>query len=466
MFTCVLILCLTGIVALIVLLRNKQIIPRHLLYIGLFPTYLLIGTFPLYVIYCKTQKHLLSYRLQHLPIFTINEIDGYYNVHDQLQWKSQLKSLHKKKWWKKHKNEKKLDYLRLASTQILPPPLKDLSYKNIPSWIHTLVNEEFSFYTFHPFSISEIRKTLLEYQSFGEGWEKEVYLALFAIRNGTLFVKDYSNKHARLQDLSVALDRLCRSAPLPDLDFLVSFHDHLENTKTHVPIFVFSKKCSNKKMVLIPDHEQLMGYEDLNTVIDTASTLSPWNTKKDLAFWRGGTTGGVYTDVNWKNFPRVKLTLTSVLHPELLDAKFSSLVQGASTHHHFFLQHNMISPVVYPQEQVQYRYLVDVDGNASTYSRFYWILRSNCTPLKQTSQFIQWYYPLLIPYNHYIPIQEDLSDLQQQLNWTKNHPEKAHLIAENSSNFAKEHLTTEHAFLYLYALLLEYSNYFNNETLH
>jgi hypothetical protein len=462
-FECFAILLLVGIIFFLVILNNKIHLSRFLFVTGICSCCLCGATFPIYLTYSKVKKRCLAYQLSHFPSITIGGIDGYYNVHNYLNCKAALQSMHKHKWWKKKQSKKPVETIRLAGLHTQQAHLAHVLSQPIPTWIQDLVNEELSYYAIYPCSADALKATLAEYQSFGEGWEETGQLALFSIRQGTLFVKDYSNKHARLEDVSAALDRLCRSAFMPDLDFLVSFHDHLENKPAHAPIFVFSKKRLNKKMILIPDHEHLMGYDDLNKTIDEASERSPWDTKEDLAFWRGGTSGGVYTDSNWTSFPRVKLTLISSAHPELLDAKFSLLVQGSRQHQEFLTQHHLIAPILYPQDQLRYRYLIDVDGNASTYSRFYWILRSNCTPIKQTSSFMQWYYPLLVPYQHYIPVQEDLSDLEEQLHWTKAHNDQARVIAETSSRFAKDYLNIESTYLYLYALLLKYKACFSDE---
>lgn len=43
----------------------------------------------------------------------------------------------------------------------------------------------------------------------------------------------------------------------------------------------------------------------------------------------------------------------------------------------------------------------------------------------------------LIPYQHYVPIQQDLSDLRQQYEWAENNPSKAKKIARAATEFVQ-----------------------------
>jgi hypothetical protein len=58
---------------------------------------------------------------------------------------------------------------------------------------------------------------------------------------------------------------------------------------------------------------------------------------------------------------------------------------------------------------------------------------------------------------HYVPVNEDLSDLAERLNWVKTHDAEAKAISLNAQEFAKENLSFDRIFQYFYLLLLEYS---------
>ena len=172
----------------------------------------------------------------------------------------------------------------------------------------------------------------------------------------------------------------------------------------------------------------------------------PWEVKSPIAFFRGADTG---------LGDRLRLTLFSYHHPELVDATFNRVEQpeiraqldslgkeicGASIEHHF-----------------RYKYLFDVDGNASSYSRCRWILLSNSLLLKMESDYCQWYYKALQPFVHFVPIRSDLSDLIDTLDFLKSHDTEARQIAEQGRGVARDLFSYDMVDRYVVTLLEEYS---------
>jgi hypothetical protein len=41
----------------------------------------------------------------------------------------------------------------------------------------------------------------------------------------------------------------------------------------------------------------------------------------------------------------------------------------------------------------------------------------------------------LKPFVHYLPIKEDMSDVEEMINWAEDHPEQTRIIAERSTLF-------------------------------
>lgn len=54
---------------------------------------------------------------------------------------------------------------------------------------------------------------------------------------------------------------------------------------------------------------------------------------------------------------------------------------------------------------------------------------------------------------HYIPVNRDLSNLVEQINWAKNHDVDAWKIAKQGQMFANEHLTADRVLCYHVTLL-------------
>jgi serine/threonine protein kinase len=62
---------------------------------------------------------------------------------------------------------------------------------------------------------------------------------------------------------------------------------------------------------------------------------------------------------------------------------------------------------------------------------------------------------MLIPYEHYVPVQADLSDLLTQIQWCRDHDDECRQIAINAKTFHDTYLMKEGALDYLQKLLLE-----------
>ena len=89
-------------------------------------------------------------------------------------------------------------------------------------------------------------------------------------------------------------------------------------------------------------------------------------------------------------------------------------------------------------DQAKYKYHIDLGGGGGTT----WtgtiqklalpgVLFHHVTPTKD------WFHDLLVPWEHYIPIQTDLSDLREKYEWAESHQDEARRISENGTRFAQ-----------------------------
>ena len=296
---------------------------------------------------------------------------------------------------------------------------------------------------------------------------KRVYqhrLIRFTIKDRVLTLGLHSrhlNNH-RFRSVWQAIAKLNELVPLPDVDFLVSTEDGFLSNPGDLlcPIFSFSKVEGVAPFVLIPDSKALQGYKDLRGEISKGNDKYLWENKLSQVFWRGGVNGPSIEMDNWEKLPRVKLVLQSLLSPQIINARFvnlHSLDYAPPEILKIFKAKKMVGKWVDKVDHLKYKYLVDIDGGACTFERYYWLLLSNSVVLKQITPNKQWYYGCLEPYKHYIPVKEDLSDLADQIRWTKEHEAEAHQIAKNATQFITQNLTAEDIYLYLYHLICEYA---------
>jgi len=72
----------------------------------------------------------------------------------------------------------------------------------------------------------------------------------------------------------------------------------------------------------------------------------------------------------------------------------------------------------------KYKYQVSVDGTVAAY-RLPYLLAGDSVVLKQNSSYYEFFYKRLRPYEHYIPLSADLSDLLDRIQWAKDHDAQA-----------------------------------------
>ena len=165
--------------------------------------------------------------------------------------------------------------------------------------------------------------------------------------------------------------------------------------------------------------------------------------KKMSLFGEELQTGGDFSLSSWKDCPRSCLVLLSKKFPAKLAAHFNTLCQGAETNREMIQDPSLLKEFITPEDSLQYKYLIDVDGNASGYSRLYWILRSNSVLIKQSGEFTQWYHAALLPYIHYVPCEKHFEDFTQKIKWCENNEATCKKIAQAGNLFACKELTTE-----------------------
>ncbi len=194
---------------------------------------------------------------------------------------------------------------------------------------------------------------------------------------------------------------------------------------------------------LIPDAFFLdsRGYADLRTAAH-AGQLPAWRERKDQLFWRGSastngrtSTGGQVTRL--ADVPRVALCLKLRDRPDADAAIFApwGFEFPANEAIEWFRAERIFRPAIKPIAHAAYRYLIDIDGVANAWSFFEKLILGACV-LKVTSAYEQWFYDRIEPWTHYIPVAEDLCDLDEKMAWCRENPEAAEAIAQAGQAFA------------------------------
>lgn len=119
----------------------------------------------------------------------------------------------------------------------------------------------------------------------------------------------------------------------------------------------------------------------------------------------------------------------------IIDNKSGKYIRIGDTEKYVYDKHlRKIPNFLTPKEQSEYKYIVNVDGHVSAF-RLSLELSMGSVILLVNSSWKIWYSNLLIPFVHYVPVLEDLSDLIDKIKWCRNNDKKCEEIAKNAKDF-------------------------------
>lgn len=200
--------------------------------------------------------------------------------------------------------------------------------------------------------------------------------------------------------------------------------------------------CDNRPdYFLVPDciFVPTRGYEYARAVL--TKNLVPWEDRKDIAFWRGGTTGIPKVPGDWRSLDRIELCEIARRHEHLgfVDVGLSSVLQMPDPASVEAVKSSGLLRAFVPWEHWgQFKYHIDIDGNSSPWSNLFQRLLTGSPVLKVESAraLNQWYYDELKPWENYIPIAPDMSDLLDKIQWLRKNDSFAKTVGEAGRQFA------------------------------
>ena len=330
-----------------------------------------------------------------------------------------------------------------------------------PAWIDGASEAEFSRFNEQGITLKNLEKT----------WAK-VSSDLHFKRYKVIRSKVYGPNSPIKELLKV----LVKNFPVPDLDFIYYHQDILrkedlvrakmKESKVYAPIFVSAKKKSEDRLVLFIDYVYLIndfttGWNRLLQLITENHGKYDWSSKTEKALWRGAASDAIYSWENWQKHPRGHAVyLSEYVYPNLIDAAFTHYgkFSNESVDQPLFNERLGLRPFMPQVDQMKYKYLVDIDGVSCSGTSLKWKLLSGSLVMKQDSADVMWFSSQLIPWEHYVPLKKDVSDLVEKVLWARKNDEDAKQIGENGRAFALEHLTPEHTLLYCFKVLKKYAS--------
>ena len=299
-----------------------------------------------------------------------------------------------------------------------------------------------------------------------------------------------------VSNLKDMLLTLCAEREVPDIELFFNRRDFpllkRDDTEPYEHIFdsdkypltshIYNKYCPILSMVTTDKHvdipfptmedwarashqeDKKLFAPDFRTYEDMGKT-TPWEDKRPTAVFRGSSTGcGVTVHTN----PRLKVAHMSHKDRGLVENGIALLDAGitkwncrprkiAKNPHLQVIDPSRIGfPLVSfltPQEQTQYKYVINVDGHVSAF-RLSLELSMGSVVLLQESKYRVWFRKYLKEYVHYVPIKEDLSDLYDKIRWCRTNDAECQKIVKNARLFYDTFLTKKGILDYVQLLFI------------
>ena len=306
-----------------------------------------------------------------------------------------------------------------------------------------------------------------------------------------------------LPNIKDMLETLCQTRDVPDIELFINRRDFpllkTDNTESYEHIFgterypLLSHRYDSYAPILSMVTTDLHADIPMPTAEDWARVCSqepdpvnrkyfapecrnydqtfstPWEDRIPTAVFRGASTGcGTTIETN----PRLRLSYLSDNSPvEKVGDKMISLLDAGITKLNLRPRKMMSSPYLSliepstirkadpltPLEQSGYKYIVHVDGHVSAF-RLSLELSMGSVLLIAESKYRLWFRRYLIPYEHYVPIRDDLSDLFDRIRWCRLNDEKCKDIASNAKKFYERYLQKDGVLDYMQSLFVSIKN--------
>lgn len=299
--------------------------------------------------------------------------------------------------------------------------------------------------------------------------------------NNGIFRYEYNKKEIDKTSIIFKnmFEELCKDREIPDCYFFINRRDFPWLRKDRYEAFdniygdkmmdeeyqgsfspIFSMTSNDKyDDIAIPTWEDWVKSSDMYF---SACIRKEQNINKDFdskihkAVFRGTTTGIGY---NSENNIRMKLCK---MKDEYLDVGITKInnrirkIKGDRSLH--YITEDIETKQFIPfSQQTNYRYIINLDGYVSAF-RLSEELESHSVLLLQDSEYKTWYRQMLKPYEEYLPLKNDLRNLNELIEFAEGDDVTCKRIISNANNFYEKHLSKSGIFDYLECVCKSISN--------
>lgn len=230
------------------------------------------------------------------------------------------------------------------------------------------------------------------------------------------------------------------------------------NFATYAPIFSTSS-CVGFEDVLIPsskDWARCVSLEQNRIFPKKFKNYNfnhvDWNLKLQKAIFRGSNAGRLHPNNQRINICSIK---DYRLDAAITRWKCKFIQEGNIREFSKKIDNISYDDTYTFQKLVNCKFIIHVDGHSTSHRLGLELASGSCVIIVQ-SKWKCWYSDMLVPFKHFLPVSEDLSDLQHVLDWCFENDEKCKKIAQNAVQFYNDHLKMEHIIKYLEKVMQKY----------
>lgn len=263
--------------------------------------------------------------------------------------------------------------------------------------------------------------------------------------------KDYLRKNLLVNILNSNITPSLRLNK--DYNVIINLHDYHDNNGS----LSFGAK-KNNNVALIPDVYQMENYKD--SIIYGKNDEKDFNNKINKIIFCGASTGSINPEHN----DRINTSIWSVKNSWAINntyIRLNNIVQITYENLNGYLNErkvklpSIMSNHISIEKQLNYKYILSIDGNTWAWDRPIWIMSSNSLFFKYESDNVGWYYELLKEDMHYVSVNRD--NMEQKYNFFENNTNQALEIIYNSQKFVDDYCSNEAWEFYFKSLLEELS---------
>eukprot|EP00594_Rhizosolenia_setigera_P009335 CAMPEP_0178964752 /NCGR_PEP_ID=MMETSP0789-20121207/15863_1 /TAXON_ID=3005 /ORGANISM="Rhizosolenia setigera, Strain CCMP 1694" /LENGTH=360 /DNA_ID=CAMNT_0020649585 /DNA_START=262 /DNA_END=1344 /DNA_ORIENTATION=+ len=209
------------------------------------------------------------------------------------------------------------------------------------------------------------------------------------------------------------------------------------STKSNLPVVSKTRGISAESIIWPFNMQRHFKPVDEYRALERRGLGIPWEEKDSRLVWRGSPTGTNKRMGKFKKGPRVQAVTTNFHYDEKdIDVAFD---KGSKSYPQF------TKCKLSMRQQLRYKYILSIEGNDIS-SGLKWQLASNSVVFMAKPTVVSYAMEhMLVPFLHYIPLNDDYSNLMEMVEWARANDEKCRWISQQATEYMNRLYGTEQA---------------------